>query len=1165
MAISQVQQKSASEREPTTAAAATFDATPIEGNLLIAVLHTQRKDTQDGLTDPSGWDIAVDSFSGNAALPRIRVLYKIAGASEPSLVEFANLPDNANATWTLHIFEYSGMHGVQAEVLDVTAAANSGTSSATSQSTGTTATTSEAVSLALGAVGTRINDISFLNSWTNSFVQQTVVTGEGGTTAHKILNTTGAQETLETWTPGTQAVGAIAVFKGATAAPQYDETGKIATILAVTTSQDVLTLANAPPTVALNSPADAAVNQSLTPTLNFIGTDPNGDDVRYQIDVNSGVADYPSLRTQGGSPSGTAINSWEDLHNIRDGLAGTYFLNVDLDGSSPGYDTYASSLANGGAGWDPIGDTGSPFTGTLDGNGHTVSGLFINRPAKSRAGLFGRATGPTIKKLGLVDVDITGDSHVGGVVGWCDGGTIDECYVTGTVTGGSTGTEAGGLAGAFEGDALEGHSNGFITNCYARCTVTGEDAVGGLVGFTGAAGLTIQIDKCYAVGVTSGTTDVGGLVGAVVGSSVLNSFWDTDVGPATSAGGTGKTTAQMKDVATFTDLATVGLDAAWDFLDDPNDDVGQNDTWQIFEVQLRKLSGTDVGFANIDTPANNDPFNSGEVIEFTVQAADELAPDTEYFWLVRAKDPTGSDTFGDWSATRSFTTGTGSQEFNETGKVVSILAITTGVDHAARDESSITTIVLAEISANVGVAYTETVLVTILAQTTAEDVLTQAESGQVTVLAQATATDTGAFAEQATTTVLTQVVASDTAATAEAASVTVLAALTASDTAHLAESLLVTTLAQATTTDTQHHDETGRQITALVQVETSNTSAMAETASITVLAQVTASDAGSLIEVASITALAVTTASDAVRLAEILTATPLVQVTASDTQAMTDAGLATPLAAVTTSDIGAFQESATLTILVLVTATDSTVPTELAVLVILAAVSATDAHSSSESATVHVLGQVSANDAVRATETPSVAILAQVTGSAALTITEGVSVTILAQVASADTLTTGANQYDETGRQVTALASVSGRDTGVFQEQGSQTVLAVASATDAQSTVETATVTPLAVVTATEALTRGETGHAVTVLAQVAEAETARGIERGIMLVPVVVTVQDTQAASVGLAVLVMVVVTGTDALQGAVVRGSVTVSHAPVHGLSVSHARRGSVEVQHE
>jgi len=69
---------------------------------------------------------------------------------------------------------------------------------------------------------------------------------------------------------------------------------------------------------------------------------------------------------------------------------------------------------------------------------------------------------------------------------------------------------------------------------------------------------------------------------------------------------------------------------------------------------LNKFSASDAGFVNPDTGGDTHPFNSGENIQYTVQAGDALAPET-YSWRVRAIDPAGSNSYGEWSATRSFT------------------------------------------------------------------------------------------------------------------------------------------------------------------------------------------------------------------------------------------------------------------------------------------------------------------------------------------------------------------------------------------------------------------------------------------------------------------------------------------------------------------------------
>jgi len=73
-----------------------------------------------------------------------------------------------------------------------------------------------------------------------------------------------------------------------------------------------------------------------------------------------------------------------------------------------------------------------------------------------------------------------------------------------------------------------------------------------------------------------------GFVGYNSGGTYTNNFWDSEASNQTTGpGATAKTTAEMKDVATFTSTATVGLTTAWDFETNPNDDVANNDYWDI--------------------------------------------------------------------------------------------------------------------------------------------------------------------------------------------------------------------------------------------------------------------------------------------------------------------------------------------------------------------------------------------------------------------------------------------------------------------------------------------------------------------------------------------------------------------------------------------------------
>lgn len=76
------------------------------------------------------------------------------------------------------------------------------------------------------------------------------------------------------------------------------------------------------------------------------------------------------------------------------------------------------------------------------------------------------------------------------------------------------------------------------------------------------------------------------------------------------------------------------------------------------------LSNTNAGFTNITNGADSDPFTSGNQIGYTVQSA--LTDGNTYYWRVRAKDPTGSNSYGGWASTQSFTVSTGGGGANTT-------------------------------------------------------------------------------------------------------------------------------------------------------------------------------------------------------------------------------------------------------------------------------------------------------------------------------------------------------------------------------------------------------------------------------------------------------------------------------------------------------------------
>jgi hypothetical protein len=262
---------------------------------------------------------------------------------------------------------------------------------------------------------------------------------------------------------------------------------------------------------------------------------------------------------------------------------GKYYIqtaNIDASSTS-GWDS--------GSGFSPIGSNSTSFTGSYDGGGYTISGLYISRSSTDYIGMFGFISNATVKNITLTGINFSGNSLVGAIVGFSTGSgsaVIQICSATGTLT--STASQSGGLIGKTQAGTTVSESfcnvtvtstngnylGGFIghndqsstiTNCYSRGTVssTNGNQIGGFAGVNQSATIT----NCYSTGsATGGGGSVGGLVGAVLSSTVNNSFWDTDAsGNASSAAGTGKTTTEMKTQSTFTD-ANWDFDAVWELI-----------------------------------------------------------------------------------------------------------------------------------------------------------------------------------------------------------------------------------------------------------------------------------------------------------------------------------------------------------------------------------------------------------------------------------------------------------------------------------------------------------------------------------------------------------------------------------------------------------------------
>jgi hypothetical protein len=285
------------------------------------------------------------------------------------------------------------------------------------------------------------------------------------------------------------------------------------------------------------------------------------------------------------------IRTWYDLDDVRNNLEGNHKLMNDLDSTTAGYQELASPTANEGKGWQPIGYGywagpqvfGEIFRGTLDGQGYEIRDLYVNDPDGCQAGLLGFVgEGAIIEDLSVVNVTVTGCEIVDGLVRlsqvnvrpligymWVSGGlvaynrgAVSNCHAMGNVTGYSS---VGGLVG---------YNEGTVKDSYFSGNVAGYEYVGGLVGINSGT-----MSNCYSSAGVNGNSFTGGLVGHKTEGTVSDSFWDIETsGQTTSDGGTGKTTAEMKDVATFSG-------AGWNIITmDGPDDRNPSYIWNIVDA-----------------------------------------------------------------------------------------------------------------------------------------------------------------------------------------------------------------------------------------------------------------------------------------------------------------------------------------------------------------------------------------------------------------------------------------------------------------------------------------------------------------------------------------------------------------------------------------------------
>lgn len=303
---------------------------------------------------------------------------------------------------------------------------------------------------------------------------------------------------------------------------------------------------------------------------------------------------------------GNHIEDWNDCFILTDDINLSAFTGTQFNIIGPNYTT--------------------PFSGTFDGNGHTISNFTYDSNNAQRIGVFGHVVSSaeirnvTMENVNIndgagealgslvgindgtisncrVECAISGDNGIGGLVGLNIHGTISGCSAKGSVSGN---VYVGGLTAWNDGVILYSYSdcyvshgnylgglvgfsfNSTISNCYSTGAVDGNTYVGGLIGNSDLG----TIFNCYTTAMVDGNGFVGSLAGESVDGYFTACFWNEDINPDVNGFGTGNTsdpnvigrsTAEMKNQSTFTDVG-------WDFVEVW--DIGENQTYPFLRTHL---------------------------------------------------------------------------------------------------------------------------------------------------------------------------------------------------------------------------------------------------------------------------------------------------------------------------------------------------------------------------------------------------------------------------------------------------------------------------------------------------------------------------------------------------------------------------------------------------
>lgn len=209
---------------------------------------------------------------------------------------------------------------------------------------------------------------------------------------------------------------------------------------------------------------------------------------------------FALLGGQGTEENPYLITSYDDLIELSTTpsywITNSYFIQTnDIDATNTCY-------LNNGEGFSSIGFHPNYFNGNYDGQGYSISNIYINKTTICAA-LFGWTENAEIKNTNIIDINISCPLYSAGIIGVAYSSTVINCSSSGYITSTNSTPHCAGIVGVVVGDCK-------ILNSYSSVTIDGNAALGGITNLSTGF---LEIENCYFTGIITGNTKIGGIIG----------------------------------------------------------------------------------------------------------------------------------------------------------------------------------------------------------------------------------------------------------------------------------------------------------------------------------------------------------------------------------------------------------------------------------------------------------------------------------------------------------------------------------------------------------------------------------------------------------------------------------------------------------------------------